>query len=74
MTATELKEQIEKMNSHVLFDYDGKNCGVDPITKNEIAMWFGGEYLTARLEEVMQIKLFAGKSLNDIASEIEIYE
>ena len=75
MTASALKKQISKMYSHILFEYKGKNCGIDPITKDKIAMWFGGEYLTTHsADEAMQIKLFDGKSLNEIANKIEIHE
>lgn len=75
MTASALKKQISKMYSHTLFEYKGKNCGIDPITKDETAMWFGGEHLTIHsADEAMQIKLFDGKSFDEIADEIEIYE
>ena len=75
MTASDLKDEIEKMCSHILFDYKGKNCGIDPITKNIIAIWFGGEYTTVRsIDEAMQIKIFDGKSLDDISEGIDIYE
>ena len=75
MTANALKKQISKMHSHILFEYKGKNCEIDPITKDKIAMWFGGEYLTVHsVDEAMQIKLFDGKSFDEIADEIEVYE
>ncbi|MBQ3337495.1 MAG: hypothetical protein IJG80_08840 [Selenomonadaceae bacterium] len=75
MTATALKEQISKMYSHILFEYDGKDCGVDPLARNEIVVWFGEKNLTAHsVDEAMQVKLFDSKSLNDIAKEIEVYE
>lgn len=63
------------MHSHVLFEYKGKSCGVDPLTKNLFNIWFGNELISAySIEEVMGLIFFDGKSLNDIAEEIEVYE
>lgn len=75
MTANELKNQIAKMHSHVLFEYKGKTCGVDPLTEDLFNLWFGNELISAHnIEEVMELDFFDGKSLNDIAEEIEVYE
>lgn len=75
MKASDLKDRIAKMYSHVLFEYKGRSCGVDPLTETRFNMWFGGDLITlSSVEDVMQIKFFGGKSLNEIAKEIEIYE
>ena len=75
MRANELKSQITQRYSHVLFEYKGKNCGVDPLSEDLFNLWFGNELVSAyNIEDVMALKFFDGKSLSEIAGEIEIYE
>lgn len=31
MTAKKIRDRIESLCTHVLFDYNGKACGVDPF-------------------------------------------
>lgn len=73
-TASMIQECLEEMTSHILFDYNGKHCGVDPIRRErQYDMWYGEEVFSATsVDEVMSVKFFDGKSLNDISDEIEI--
>lgn len=73
MTILGIKEHIDNLISHITFTYNNKNCGIDPITRNErYDMWYGDKIHTAKsVEEVMNIKFFDGKSLSDIMDDIE---
>lgn len=35
MTSLEAKNYIGKLTSHITFEYDRKDCGVDPLSHNE---------------------------------------
>ena len=75
MKANTLKKRITKLCSHVLFEYAGVDCGVDPITLNKFYMWFGSDVrVLYSIESVMTLPLFNGKALIEIADEIEVYE
>lgn len=71
MNITDLKERIDSLCTHVLFEYNGKNCGVDPFSHEEYDMWYGDKEITVTsIEEVMETPLFDGKSLNEIFDNI----
>ncbi|MCD8055316.1 MAG: hypothetical protein LUE25_01145 [Clostridiales bacterium] len=75
MTAEMIKNRISEICSHFLFTYNGKNCGVDPFSQNDFDMWYGDDYHHAdSIENVMNVPLFDGKTLTDIANKIEITE
>ena len=75
MIAKRLKDRINEICAHVLFVYNGKNCGVDPFSENDFDMWYGDEdYKATSIDEVMSYPLFDGKSLSDIAEHIEDVE
>ena len=80
ITVKDIKERIAEMCSHFTFEYRGKSCGVDPIYRpNEnisiFDMWYGEEtYEAKNVDEVMNVVFFDGKSLNDIAEEIDIID
>ena len=72
MTAFEMKERLREMNSHILFDYKGQPCGVDPLSVKHYDMWYGDKTAEAgSLDEVMTTKLFDGRSLNEIVGQVE---
>ncbi len=55
------------------FDYKGKNCGIDPV-KDYFDMWYGHEAYAAKdIEAVFSVKLFDGKTLEEILPDIENY-
>lgn len=39
MTAKRLRDRIGSLCTHVLFDYNGKACGVDPFDAGHFDMW-----------------------------------
>ena len=49
-------------------EYNGKWCGVDPFSAQEIEMFCGDEEYTAHsVEDAMTVRLFDGRSLDEIA-------
>lgn len=72
MTSLELKKRISSLCTHVLFDYNGHSCGIDPLALDNFDMWCDEEYMKANsIDEVMDTPFFEGKKLQDIAEEIE---
>ena len=66
-----MKDYIQKLTSHVLFEYKGTNCGIDPFSAYHFDMWYGKDYYKAEsIDEVMNHPLFDGKSLTEIFGEI----
>ena len=66
------KNHINSLTSHFLFDFNGKNCGVDPLSKDEFDIWYGEKLHTVKtIEEVMTIPIFDGQSLTQIFNRIE---
>lgn len=71
MIAKEIKDRLDEMASHILFEYKGKNCGVDPLSRTHYEMWYGdADMVAASLDEVMTTPFFGGKSLEEIAEDI----
>lgn len=66
-----LRNRISSLCTHILFEYEGRNCGIDPISKKEIDVWFGDDFMTCRsVDEVMSAPVFGGKSLGEISEEV----
>lgn len=75
MKTTALKNRIALLETHILFDYNGKSCGIDPITLNQIDLWYGDNAVTVNsVDNAMQTPLFDGKSLADICDSIQNIE
>lgn len=75
MTAKELKDRIESLCTHVLFDYNGKECGVYPFNAKHFDMWYGDKFTEAHsIDEVMKAPFFEGKALQDIVDQLENVE
>lgn len=71
MTDFNMKNFLWNLTSHVMFEYNGYSCGVDPLAHDVYEMWYGDESMTAHsIDEVMNTKFFAGKSLSDILDDI----
>ena len=75
----EIRNRLYEMCSHFTFEYNGINCGVDPLCnpdKNiKFDMWFGEEFYGAKtVDEVMSVPMFNGKCLNDIVTDIVIID
>lgn len=75
MTAERIKSRINELCTHMTFEYNGKNCGVDPISHSHFEMWCGeNSEVVHSINDVMNICLFDGKSLNTIAGDIKIID
>lgn len=75
MTADKIKNRITEICSHFTFEYNGKNCGVDPFSMDSFDMWCGDKDMRVNnIDDVMGAAFFDGKSLAEIAEEIEIIE
>lgn len=71
MTYFNIKEYLGGLTSHVMFEYNGYSCGVDPLSLDKFDMWYGDKSMTAHsIEEVMETKFFDGESLKDIWNDI----
>lgn len=71
MTEFNMKEYLGNLTSHVMFEYNGYSCGVDPLARDNFDMWYGDESMTAHsIDEVMTTKFFDGKSLENILDDI----
>ncbi|MBQ8298169.1 MAG: hypothetical protein IJX77_10355 [Ruminococcus sp.] len=75
MTAQQIKSRISEICSHFTFEYNEKNCGVDPFSQHKFDMWCGDNTYSANsIDEVMNLPFFDGKSLDEIATEIDIID
>jgi hypothetical protein len=73
--AEKIREKLEEMQSHILFDYNNESCGIDPLSRSHFDMWYGDEsYTVSSIDEVMSTPVFGGKALENIADEIDIYD
>lgn len=71
MSITEVKKFLTTVFSHVTFEYNGLNCGIDPYNKAKFVMWYGDKTTTVNsIEAVMTTKFFDGKSLEEIWNDI----
>lgn len=71
MTIAKLEDYLSKLTSHVIFNYDGISCGIDPLSRNRFDMWYGNKCITLQtVADVLYTKFFDGKSLKDIWDDI----
>ena len=57
MKINEIRDRIAEIVTQITFTYNGKNCGVDPMSSTEFDMWCGDDFVTVgSIEEVMNIK------------------
>jgi hypothetical protein len=69
MTATEVKNYLSNLVSHLLFTFNDIECGIDPLASDNYEMWYGNETFTAHsIDEVMNVNFFDGKSMNEIVN------
>ena len=76
MNSDKIKDRINEICTVFSFEYNGKVCGVDPLSASEFNMWYGEDknHTACSIDEVMNVNLFDGKSLNDIADKIDIID
>ena len=67
MKINEIRDRIAEIVTQITFTYNGKNCGVDPMSSTDFVT-------VGSIEEVMNTKLFDNKSLTDIVDNIEELE
>jgi hypothetical protein len=74
MNDKELRELIESLTCDIEFEFKNVHGSVCPINHNDIGLAYGGKTLDCKsIDEAMDSKLFDGKSLNEIATELEMY-
>ena len=57
------------------FIYNGKDCGIDPMSITEFDMQYGEDFITVNsIDKVMNTALFDGKTLSDIIDDVEDLE
>lgn len=72
MGLTDIINHIDNLISHITFEFEGINCGIDPISINRYDMWCGDVAVTVKsLDEVLNEPLFRGASLKEIVDKIE---
>lgn len=80
MMADKIKARIAEMCTLFGFEYNGKDGNVDPYCirktqKNEFLLYFNGEEQTVyNIDDVMNTPFIDGKTLTEVADEIEITE
>lgn len=75
MTLSQFEKYLDTLTSHVIFEYKGLKCGIDPLALNHFDMWCGKDYYKATsIDEVMTYRLFDGMSLTEIFDNIEKVE
>lgn len=80
MSADEIKKIIEIGASLFGFEYQNKECNIDPCYSKEkqcieyLLYCDGDELIVYSIEDVMNTRFFNGHSLNEIAEEIVITE
>lgn len=66
-------DRLSDLESHFLFRYKGKNCGVDPISRDKYNLWFGENCQSVgSVSEVFTLQFWNGKNLAEIFRDIEI--
>lgn len=80
MTAEKIKQRIGEMVTLFGFVYNGKDGKVDPYyipdkKTDAFLLYYDGEEQTVyNLDDVMNTPFIEGKTLNDVADQIEITE
>lgn len=75
MTAEDIREHLGNLIGAITFEYNGKNCGIDPLSLNKFEMWYGDDETVAEsVDEVMSIDFFDGNCLEEIIEDVEDFE
>lgn len=75
MTAEDIREHLGNLIGAITFEYNGKNCGIDPLSLNKFVMWYGDDETVAEsVDEVMSIDFFDGNCLEEIIEDVEDFE
>ncbi len=69
----EIFDYLKALTCHVFFEYNGKQCGIDPLSHTEFDVWYGDKIETfTSIEDVFAVPFFDGKSLKEIFAEIDL--
>lgn len=75
MTAEDIREHLGNLIGVITFEYNGKNCGIDPLSLNKFVMWYGDDETVAEsVDEVMSTGFFDGNCLEEIIEDAEDFE
>lgn len=73
MNEEDLKNLICLCITDIEFEYKGKHGSISPFSEKNIVVCYDGEVANCKnIKEVMEVKIFKGKSLKEIAQQIEI--
>ena len=76
MTAKDIKDAILEFTDDVIFYYGDESACIVPICKNSIDSfrvgWRDNVKTYNSIDDLMSDRIFGGKSLNEIAGEIEL--
>lgn len=71
MKISDFIKQAASLTGCITFEYNGANCGVEPYSENDFEIWYGENDVSVNsVDEVMNVKLFDGKSLAEIFNDI----
>lgn len=73
MNAQDIKNLIVSIVQDVVFEYNNKTCCINPYNKHKFELGYGNKVKTYNdIDDLMNDKIFKGKSLYDIAESIDI--
>ncbi len=71
MKAKEIRDRIAEITTQITFSYNGKKCGIDPMSSTDFDIWYGDTLIQVNnVDEVMSTPIFNGKALSDIINNI----
>ena len=74
MTKKELFDLVDSLSGDVDFSYQDIHGSICPFSRNDISIAYGDAEKTHKsIDDALNDKFFAGKSLYEIAEEIEMW-
>ena len=74
-TIDDVIDRLANLENHLLFQYQGQKCGIDPITKSHYNIWMGEKsFVVSSIDDVMNSEIWQGKSLCAIFDDISIVD
>ena len=74
MTAKDLKSRVDSLTQDISFVFNGIECSIIPINRNSISVSYGEDRVKdyESSNAMMEDPFWDGKSLNEIAGQIEL--
>lgn len=73
ITCSIIEKDIIQTQSCYIWNYNNKPCGIDPVS-GKFCLWYGEQdYTFQNMQELLDAKVFGGKSLREIVGEIKNY-